>query len=256
MIDSKKSEELFNSLNEIFISKSNNDGYIKIDQLYKLIQADINLLLDLYKPYLKHVLEYPKGQINLESEFGRDIHKLLKSDNLSLLEFGCWNGLGSTKLAAESTSAPVISIELNPFMISTTVKNLQPFPRNLNVIWGKILEVDNFSINLKESFFADEFKNPNVYLGALIEVILLNSAPNVIKLLPEKIDCILLDGGGFMTFEEFLILKDRAEKYLFLDDINSVKCLKIYTVLSNSKGWSLKSRYDDRNSAIFMRDDK
>jgi hypothetical protein len=147
----------------------------------------------------------------------------------------------------------VTSVELNPFMISTTLKNLQPFPENLNLIWGKILESNNFKINLSESFLSDEFQNPSVYLGALIEVILLQCAPNVLRLLPDRVDCILLDGGGFMTFEEFAILNKRADKYLFLDDINSVKCSKIYNELTSSREWNLKSIYQDRNSAIFER---
>lgn len=86
-----------------------------------------------------------------------------------------------------------------------------------------------------------------------MEVILLHSAPNVLKLLPDTIDFILLNGGGFMTFEEFLILKDRARNYLFLDDIDSVKCSRIFLELSNSAEWSLKSKYSDRSSAIFER---
>lgn len=199
------------------------------------------------------MLEYPKGQINLESCFGLEIQEILSSNNLTLLEFGCWNGMGSTKLASESTRSSVISVELNPFMISTAVKNLQPFPNNVKLIWGKILETNNFLVDLNESFLSNEFRNVNTYLGALVEVILLHSAPNVLPLIPSVVDCILLDGGGFMTFEEFLILKDRADKYLFLDDINSVKCSRIFEELSSSSEWRLKSMYADRASAIFER---
>ena len=243
----------FNSLNRIFVKNADENGRISIQTLYDLIKNDINSIFKLYQPYLKHVMEYPKGQINLESYFGREIQEILSSNNLALLEFGCWNGMGSTKLATESTCSSIISVELNPFMVSTAVKNLQPFPNNLKLIWGKILETNNFLIDLNESFLSNEFKNLNTYLGALVEVILLHSAPNILKLLPNTIDCILLDGGGFMTFEEFLILKDRADKYLFLDDINSVKCSRIFLELSNSSEWSLKSKYSDRASAIFER---
>lgn len=55
--------------------------------------------------------------------------------------------MGSTKLASQSTCSSVISVELNPFMVSTAVKNLQPFPNNLQLIYGKILETNKFLID-------------------------------------------------------------------------------------------------------------
>lgn len=42
-------------------------------------------------------------------------------------------------------------------------------------------------------------------------------APNVLEYLPQKIDFLILDGGEFTSYYEYLILKNRS-KYIFLDD--------------------------------------
>lgn len=253
MIDKSKSKKYSNEINLLLREGMDADQHISINDIYAYIEKDIDLIYELYKPYLRHVSECPKGQINLESNFGQDIKRLLSQENLSLLEFGCWNGLGSTKLSSSSTSNQVFSVELNPFMVATAVKNLQPFPSNLTLIYGKILDTDSLKINLASSFFSLEFENESVALGALIEIILLKSAPNVLRMLPKEVDCLLLDGGGFMTFEEFLLLESRITKYIFLDDIGSIKSRRIYEVLGDSVDWKVEAIYSDRESAIFKK---
>ena len=229
------------------------NGAVYLQDVYDVIVENSNDLLALYKPYLEFVSKSTRGQVNPDSQFGGAIKSLLSSENLSMLEFGTWNGLGSTKLCAHSTRAEVYSVELNSFMIATSIKNLQPFPSNLNIVFGKILNPSLFKIDLRDTFFSHEFENPDILLGALIEVILIKSAPYILDLLPSKVDCLLLDGGGFMTFNEFLILQDRCTRYLCLDDIDGVKSRKIFDVLVNSSNWILKLKCTDRAAAIFQR---
>ena len=44
--------------------------------------------------------------------------------------------------------------------------------------------------------------------------------------LPEKIDVLILDGGEFTTYAEYLLLKDRT-RVLVCDDSSKYKCEKI-----------------------------
>ena len=229
------------------------NGVVYLDDIYQYISCNIEDIFQSYKPYLQHVFNYPTGQILPGSEFGDAIQKILSDRNLSILEFGCWNGLGSTRLCAEATKGKVYSIELNPFMVATCVKNLQPFPSNLNLIFGKVLNTENLKIDVEDSFLSLEFSDRDVTLGGLVEVVLLKSVPNILSLIPPKLDCLLLDGGVFMSFDEFLLLHRRFSKYLFLDDTSSSKCAKIYEFLDSSKDWELALKCQDRAAAIFKR---
>jgi hypothetical protein len=49
----------------------------------------------------------------------------------------------------------------------------------------------------------------------------------------DHFDMVLLDGGEYHTYFEFLEIKDRT-KIICLDDVNAVKCKRIYNELSNS----------------------
>jgi len=229
------------------------NGTVYLDDIYQYIGSNFENIFQSYQPYLHHVFNYPTGQILPGSEFGDAIQKILSDKNLSILEFGCWNGLGSTRLCTEATKGKVYSIELNPFMVATCLKNLQPFPSNLNLIFGKVLNTEKLKIDADNSFLSPEFSDRDVTLGGLVEVILLKSAPNVLSLLPSKVDCLLLDGGGFMTYDKFSLLQKRCRKYLFLDDINSEKSAKIFASLEDAKDWELILRCQDRAAAIFKR---
>jgi hypothetical protein len=67
-------------------------------------------------------------------------------------------------------------------------------------------------------------------------------------------DVILLDGGEYHTYFEYLNIKDKT-KIICLDDVNTMKCNKIYNELVNDPGWELyKGNLNDRNGwAIFKK---
>lgn len=226
---------------------------IELNQIYALILSmGKDRLFNLYSPYLEHVYNQKVGQITLESDFGVTMHEILCETQGTLLEFGCWNGLGSTLLACESTKNNITSIELNPVMVSVCINNLQPFPENLTLLHGRVIDTKDFLLN-SSVFFSPEFLNSNILLGALIEIVLLHSSPKIINLLPPTFDHMLFDGGGFMSQKEFLCLYDRCRDSIFLDDISGIKCQKIFDFLNNSSSWKLLKLCKDRDSAIFKR---
>ena len=73
---------------------------------------------------------------------------------------------------------------------------------------------------------------------------------NICDDLPEKIDVLLLDGGEFSSYAEYLRLKDRT-KIILLDDSNVLKNYKVKKELLSSDKWLLLLDYShERNGFI------
>ncbi len=63
---------------------------------------------------------------------------------------------------------------------------------------------------------------------------------------PIIFDMILLDGGEFTTWYEYLLIKDKC-KVLILDDCNTNKCKKIVNDIIHSNLWNIILQTDERN---------
>ena len=69
---------------------------------------------------------------------------------------------------------------------------------------------------------------------------------NVLNKIPEKIDLLLLDGGEFSTYSEWLKLKDRST-IIMLDDTTATKCKKINDELKSSENYTLIFETSENN---------
>ena len=176
------------------------------------------------------------GQINYESdELGQHIVDICKNPEITtIVEIGTWNGLGSTRCIlhglkeSNKTDYKVVSLECWPDMYITALKNnTSNLNNNFNIIHGKIADE-----NLLTSWF-DENVLSSEQRGWLREdKERMAMTPNVLALIPEKIDLLILDGGEFSTYLEWQILKDRFT-YCILDDTRELKCLKIREEIYN-----------------------
>ena len=71
--------------------------------------------------------------------------------------------------------------------------------------------------------------------------------PNIFNQLPSKIDLLLLDGGEFTTFDEFIKIKDRTTLF-FLDDTKTFKNSKTVEYICQNKDFEVLADFpDDRN---------
>jgi hypothetical protein len=72
--------------------------------------------------------------------------------------------------------------------------------------------------------------------------------PHVMDMIPQKIDLLILDGGGFTGHSEFVKLKDRT-KYFILDDTESTKNDMVAKYIRNDKNFDviLDVFLDERN---------
>jgi hypothetical protein len=85
----------------------------------------------------------------------------------------------------------------------------------------------------------------------------MSTTQNVLCLLPQQIDVLLLDGGEFSSYSEYLFLKDRGVRWLILDDVNVRKNRRVLAEAVTSGEFQLIWRSDERNgAAVLIRKDQ
>jgi len=70
--------------------------------------------------------------------------------------------------------------------------------------------------------------------------------PNILPQIPDQIDLLILDGGEFSTYAEWVVLKDRS-KIIMLDDTKVLKCKQIVTESLADPTYHLLMESDERN---------
>ena len=191
------------------------------------------------------------GQINLNTDTGKFIYNLIRTNNFrNLLEIGTWNGMGSTKCILEGLKHTLyekfISLETNKDKVEAARKNLKGDLRsNDTIVWGTIIspnEIQNEAAVFTELNTNEEYKQWHV-----IDCENMSSSPNIFGELPTTLDFVLFDGGEFTTYWEFMKIKDRCTGYILLDDVNTSKCRKVRELLNGSSEWTEVYYTPERN---------
>lgn len=200
------------------------------------------------KPSLREMyLANNMGQIQARHPFGQWIETYAKNIAFQrYLEIGSWNGKGSTICMAlgllnRNDGALLHSLEINQerFVESSTfwahnprirmhhARILQSLP-NVRSIHSNI--VDQWQKEDEDHFQSASYFDPAEF------------APEV----------VLLDGGEYMTYFEYQVLKPYARVFI-LDDTLVEKCKRIVEELSADPAWKLVASGSDRNGwAIFQ----
>lgn len=95
------------------------------------------------------------------------------------------------------------SLEANKVFHEVAQRNLHR-EKNVQLMWGTIVspeDLDRTDLEEHEVPWLSEDEK------CLVE------APNVLHLLPNRIDLLILDGGEFSTWSEFLALEARLARY-------------------------------------------
>ena len=186
------------------------------------------------------------GQITLKSKIGQFLFMAGKNKTIqSYLEVGTWNGYGSTRCIIEglkrrnedTPSYVFYSLECNPEKCKQAQDLYKDIPNVhiLNEVFLNNMPSDIYNIfpELKEnatfrywnSVDFDNMKNKSLFTDR--------------KDLPEMFDVVLLDGGEFTTWYEYLEIKDRC-KILALDDTTAPKCKQIVKeIKAQPKRWKI-----------------
>ena len=191
------------------------------------------------------------GQITPDNLVGKIIIKYVKENDLkNIVEIGTWNGLGSTRcflLALEgNNNTNFFTLETNKEKLEIAKNNLLSLTReNCNFLWGSILRSSD--IQNTEQIFPELLKNSEFIRWHNIDVENINLSPNVLDKIPTEIDFLLLDGGEFTTYYEFVLLFPRCTKFIALDDVNVSKCKEIRRILKSNPKWKEIQYSDERN---------
>jgi hypothetical protein len=194
------------------------------------------------------------GQISMDSVIGNFLYNMSKDDNIkSILEIGTWNGLGSTKcivngIQERKTSAIFYSLECNVEKSDSARKYYQNIDNIyiLNEVLLNDMPTDIYDVfpvlKTNETY---KYWNNVDFENMKDKPLFLNRTD-----LPEIFDLILLDGGEFTTWYEYLQIKDKC-KYLALDDTNVDKCKKIVEdIKSQPNKWKILIESNERNGTV------
>lgn len=193
------------------------------------------------------------GQITKDSEIGRWLMLIASLSEVStIVEIGTWNGQGSTKLLClgvnqrpkkERSKVQIHGYEIHPLMFKKASKVQARF-NFLHIHHGSIVQssaLDDQDLTAVEKVWYVKDKE------------LIDQNPNVLHTVPGSIDLLVLDGGEFSTFAEFLILRPKVSKWIVLDDTNVRKCKKVVENLENDPDFHLVFQSEERNGVALFR---
>lgn len=216
----------------------------------------------------------------VSDSFASALNKLCSKDEvINIVEIGSSSGLGSTKaiidgaLKSSASSKNIYCIEVSSVRSSELQKNLIDYHSKLNI---KIINLSTIKpSDLPKNFRVIVFyfkHNTNLRKVSLYRILgwlkkdikfleenpsLWNSktAIDVVRedTFGEEIDLVVIDGGEFSGYQEFLLFY--GAKIIALDDVNSFKCYQAYMRLINDPEYELYGQdWDLRNGwAIFCR---
>jgi hypothetical protein len=196
------------------------------------------------------------GQINQGTLIGDLIHNFAQdSSATTFLEVGTWNGMGSTKCIIEGlkkrqTPYKFWSLECNSEKseIARKLYKIDNVHILNEVLYNKMPEdiMENFPV-LKE--------NPDFLHWLNVDIKNMSDKPLFLERqgLPEIFDFVLLDGGEFTTYNEFMLLKDRF-RTIVIDDINTHKGPLIKKFLTeNDDKYKIIIEHPERNGFLIAR---
>jgi hypothetical protein len=180
------------------------------------------------------------GQLHSDTPVGNFLHHIAKTPEYkTFLEIGTWNGQGSTlcigsALAAREDPTVFVSLEADKgrrnaaadFWTTQDHGNMK-----LDLLWGK---VSNYILPKEYVINHPKFSNEVQYYD--MELHQAHECPLLDSELPDEIDVVLLDGGGFWSVGDYnaIIKKYPGVKMIICDDIDHIKNELVYEHLTQA----------------------
>lgn len=217
------------------------------------------------------------GQINLGTRLGNVIYEISKRNDIeNIVEIGTWNGLGSTLCvltAIRGLSKNFFSVELYDDMYMQAIDNLRLHislqthdgyttdrSGQLKILNGSVVDFDdiacldfsNIRKSIENGIGPSELHLEHARLWFEKDILAVKNSVNIIDMLPQHIDLLILDGGEYTTYYEWLKLRDRTRIFI-LDDTKLFKNKRVRDeMLANEKYRVLIDEQEDRNGyAVF-----
>lgn len=222
-------------------------------QNHSYIYVDNDSILDKFKNQA--------GQINFNTEFGFLINQIAQTEpNLTnWLEIGTWNGLGTTQCILEGflessnkQNMKLISIEADPVMFGVAQINLANHPA---ISCVEFINNTLYNSQTQVSFptpheLKDEDKGPHFFIHYEREKTLWEKSSGF--QIPFSPHVVVLDGGEYTGYIDWLNIDKTQLQYVILDDVNIYKNNRVLLELLNDSTWKCVNTNKDRNGwAIF-----
>lgn len=194
---------------------------------------------------IEYLVQNNTGEIQINDTIGHNLIHLMKFHDIkNVLDIGTWSGKGTTlclylgKTHYDRSDLTIHTIEINKQrheMAREFYKNLP----NIKLYNGTILSKLPSYTDMRNRF-------PNIVKDWLFDDILnFENSEYIYNKLP-KIDLVVFDGSEYLTYYEYLVLKDKVN-YIICDDSNVEKCDLIKNELVNSDEWICLFIGNERN---------
>lgn len=206
------------------------------------------------------------GQVSKQTEFGH-ILSLLATIPIykTYLEIGTWKGNGTTRcvvdgilerLEKEKGEVYFWSIEANRrFYEEARALWLPAALPFLHLLYGKVHSDGLMSASEVEAHPYFGHVKTHYELWYKQDAIDYEAAPTIrLDYLPPQIDVVILDGGEFCGYADWLAVKTKNPKVVCLDDTGVMKNERVYKELKADPQWVCRWDKQDRHGwAIFER---
>ena len=206
------------------------------------------------KSYLTKLTQMNIGQVTLNDQLGQLLYSYASRDTIrSILEIGTWNGRGSTRCIVEglkrrTTPCVFYSLECNADKCNDA-RELYKDMSNVHILNEVLLTKQPADI---ETIFPELAESAQFKYWNSVDFDNMADKPLFLERteLPAMFDLLLLDGGEFTTWYEYLQLKDRC-KIIALDDTRVAKCRRIVTELkAQPEKWNIILDSSERNGTL------
>lgn len=167
----------------------------------------------------------------------------------SIVEIGTLDGTGSTKIILKAletkdpTKVAFLTIEAHAGAHALATSNIGEYAFPVRALHGALIHTDSplLLVGLSET--------EKIWLKSDSES-RFSQSPFILSEIPEQFDLLVLDGGEFSTFNDYLLLRKRC-RYLYLDDVKVRKNrLVLKTALDD--GFSIIRLVEDGNGACLL----
>lgn len=210
-------------------------------------------------------------EISLQDPFGKAIVSVIQEYNFRHnLEIGAWDGLGSTQcfirgMCSLKLPKKLYCLESANDRYESLVNNVRCHtfvePVNMTSITTSDWLVKDFDADVWSSPYnkiKKQYPKEEVYSWYQYNVrTMQEKKKGFLRECKDNFDAVLIDGGAFTGYSEFMLLKARS-KCFFLDDVHrGFKCNQIYHELLLDKNWVLLYNFPNvRNGAcVFIKED-
>ena len=136
------------------------------------------------------------------------------------------------------------SIESDLLCFKYAKKNLKNNLEDVNLVLGRVHEIDHLNYVSKDTIYEYGYGEKE-YEWFIQDLRRYKKIKNVLPQIPNKIDLLLLDGGEFSGYADFLTLYSRSE-FIVLDDTTSFKQHNVIKFI-NQNNTSFELIYDSEN---------